>query len=82
MSTPQGNRSARTAEHPLRYTRHIRGLSQQQLADLTGLDRTTLSRLENGHERPQPRTRAVLARALRCDPDSLFGPPRSTSRGR
>jgi len=37
----------------IRHYRRRAGLTQAQLADLSGLERTYLSRLENGHETEQ-----------------------------
>jgi transcriptional regulator with XRE-family HTH domain len=57
---------------PLRMARLQRGLSIAELAELAGLTKAHLSRLELEQFTPQRRTRAALATALRCDPDSLF----------
>lgn len=35
----------------IRQFRNDAGLSQQDMADLTGLDQATISRIENGHQR-------------------------------
>jgi hypothetical protein len=37
-------------------------MPRPQLATETGLDRSTLTRLRNGHTRPQPAHRAMLTR--------------------
>ena len=51
----------------LRRLRHLRGLSQEQLAELTGIPQRTISRMENTATEgylPPPRQVAALARAL------------------
>ncbi|MBX5449882.1 helix-turn-helix transcriptional regulator [Thermogemmatispora sp.] len=48
----------------LRLWRQRRGLSIGQLADMTGLRRTTIAHLEDGREEPQPYQVRLLARVL------------------
>ena len=48
----------------LRVLRQRRGLSLGQLADMTGLRRDTIARLEDGSEDPQPYHVRLLARVL------------------
>lgn len=48
----------------LRALRQRRGLSLGQLADMTGLRRDTIVRLEDGSEDPQPYHVRLLARVL------------------
>ena len=57
---------------PLRLVRIARGLSQDELARLAGVNRSTVSRLEQGHEEPQRATKAVLAAALAFPAEKLF----------
>jgi len=48
----------------VKLERESRGLSQQELATKAGIGIATLSRLENGKNKPNKATLAVLARAL------------------
>ncbi len=61
---------------PLRIFRVTRGLSQQELGRLAGVNRSTVSRLEAGLEEPLPRTKVALASALEFDVEVIF-PARS-----
>ena len=47
------------------------GLTQVQLADLSGLRQATLSALENGQTQPHPATVKALAGALKLTPEKL-----------
>jgi transcriptional regulator with XRE-family HTH domain len=49
-----------------------RGLTQQKLAEKTGLSRGFLARLERGRHDPAATTLAKIARALRVPISSLF----------
>ena len=40
------------------------GLTAREIADLSGIDEATLSRILNGDHQPRPRTKAWLSRAL------------------
>ena len=55
----------------LREVRERKFLSQQELADLTGLSKPNISRLENGHQKPYPKTVRRLAEALGVAPEEL-----------
>jgi len=55
----------------LRSFRLERGLSQEQLAALAGLDRTYVSSCENGRRNATIRTIDRLASALEVDPCAL-----------
>ncbi len=48
----------------LRDIRLNRGLSQEELHQITGVSRDTISRLETGRRSAQPRTLRKLAEAL------------------
>lgn len=60
----------------LRRLRLERGLSQEALADLSGVSRATIRRLETSETaRPQATTARFLAEALGVRPDELMGAP-------
>jgi transcriptional regulator with XRE-family HTH domain len=64
----------------LRRLREARGLSQQQMARLSGIPRPTWASLESGGANP---TLAVLRRtaaALQVSIEELIGPPRTAAR--
>ncbi|MFI5317149.1 MAG: helix-turn-helix domain-containing protein [Myxococcota bacterium] len=64
----------------LRRLREARGLSQRQIAELSGIPRPTWGTLEAGGANP---TLAVLARAaaaLQVSVEELIGPPRTAAR--
>lgn len=53
--------------------RRARGLTQQRLADLAGLDKSTLYKTEQSERRqPRPETVSKIAEALGVDPEVLF----------
>lgn len=55
--------------------RRRRGWTQLQLAALTGLDNTLLSRIETGRVNPTDEERVTIARAFAVDPGDLnYGP--------
>ncbi len=59
----------------MRGGRHVRGLSQSQLADLCGVTRFWISAVENGHpDTIDPRFMAVLAPALDVRLSALLDP--------
>lgn len=58
----------------LRQARQRSGLSLSQLADLTGLRRETIGRLEHGQEEPQPYALRRLTATLHVSADELLGP--------
>ena len=51
--------------------RELQELSQNKLAELTGIPQTTISAIENGRVRLGVERAKVLARALRCHPAVL-----------
>lgn len=57
----------------LRQARQRSGLSISQLAELTGLRRDTITRLEHGKEEPQPYVVRRLASALGSATAELIG---------
>lgn len=61
-------------------SRRERGLSQEQLAELADLDRTTPSLLERGLRQPTLGVVILLGRALEVDPRELVGRVMETPR--
>jgi len=58
----------------VRILRELQGLSQNQLAELSGVPQPTLSAIENDRVRLGVERAKVLARALRCHPAVLVFP--------
>jgi transcriptional regulator with XRE-family HTH domain len=56
----------------LKYVRFTRRLSQDELSRLTGINRATISRLENGYISGTEKERKLLAEALDVRPEMLF----------
>ena len=56
----------------LRRLRRERALSQRDLSRMTGIAFDTISRLETGKQRAQPRTIRKLAEALGVEPRELI----------
>jgi HTH-type transcriptional regulator, competence development regulator len=56
----------------LRRLRRERALSQRELSRMTGIAFDTISRLETGKQRAQPRTIRKLADALGVEPKELM----------
>ena len=56
----------------LRRLRREQALSQRELSRMTGIAFDTISRLETGKQRAQPRTIRKLADALRVEPKELM----------
>lgn len=56
----------------IRHLRLRRRLTQQKLAEATGLSLTQVSRIEHGVHRPRFSTVEKLAGALGVDPDELI----------
>lgn len=64
----------------LRLLRQGSGLSQEQLADLAGLDRNYVGKLEREENSPTVDTLEALALALQVDVESLIGRERPDKR--
>ena len=62
------------AGESLRIVREFQGLSQNQLAQRTGIPQATLSAIENDRVRLGVERAKVLARALKCHPAVLVFP--------
>ena len=58
----------------VRILRELQELSQNDLADLTGIPQSTLSAIENGRVNLGVERAKVLARALKCHPAVLVFP--------
>ena len=58
----------------VRIIRELQGLSQNQLAERTGIPQATLSAIENDRVRLGLERAKVLARALKCHPAVLVFP--------
>ncbi len=58
----------------VRIIRELQGLSQNQLAERTGIPRATLSAIENDRVRLGVERAKVLAKALKCRPAVLVFP--------
>jgi transcriptional regulator with XRE-family HTH domain len=56
----------------IRRERELKGLSQEKLAGLAGLDRSYMHRLESGRSSPTLDTLESLARALQVLPSELI----------
>ena len=57
----------------LKEFREERGISQEKLADLSGISRTTLSKIENNEEaNVNTRTIAKLADVFEVEPSEIF----------
>lgn len=65
----------------VRRERITKSLTQEQVADLSGLDRKTVSRIENGHHNPSLDTLWALADALNIEAYNLLLPMRQRRRG-
>ena len=58
----------------VRIVRELQGLSQNELADLTGIPQSTISAIENDRVQLGVERAKVLARALQCHPAVLVFP--------
>jgi transcriptional regulator with XRE-family HTH domain len=58
----------------VRILRELQELSQNQLADLTGIPQSTISAIENNHINLGVERAKVIARALNCHPAVLVFP--------
>lgn len=64
----------------LRTARLAKDISQAQLAELAGVDQTTISAIEIGrNQNPSWETAVRLARALDLNPEDLFPVPSAAS---
>jgi transcriptional regulator with XRE-family HTH domain len=70
----RGRKGSRKGSHPLRDLRLSRDMTLEELAEVSGLSPSYLSRLESGSRRLNVDTINRLADALRCDPSDLLSP--------
>jgi transcriptional regulator with XRE-family HTH domain len=56
----------------LRVARELRGMTQDDLADASGVSKVAISRLENAHRHPRWETARALGSALDVEPHRLF----------
>ncbi len=71
---PAKKRITVSAGESVRIVREFQGLSQNQLAQRTGIPQATLSAIENDRVRLGVERAKVLARALKCRPAVLVFP--------
>jgi transcriptional regulator with XRE-family HTH domain len=71
---PANKRITVSAGESVRIIRELQGLSQNQLAQRTGIPQATLSAIENDRIRLGVERAKVLARALKCHPAVLVFP--------
>jgi putative transcriptional regulator len=69
--------SAETVSNRLVALRNERGFSQARLAELAGVDRKTINRIENGHFSPSLDTLTRLSVVLKCKLSDLVEARRS-----
>jgi transcriptional regulator with XRE-family HTH domain len=71
---PAKKRTDVSVGESVRILRELQGLSQNQLAELSGVPQATISAIENDRVRLGVERAKVLARALRCHPAVLVFP--------
>lgn len=69
-------RSTKAFGMNLTALRHSRGLTQEQLAEMSGLHRTYISGVERGERNPTVLTIIALAKALEVEPGIFFQAPK------
>ncbi len=71
---PAKKRVETSVGESVRILRELQELSQNQLAEFTGIPQATLSAIENGRVNLGVERAKVLARALKCHPAVLVFP--------
>ena len=61
------NRYMQSASSIMKGRRLARGLTQEQVAKLAGVDRTTITKIENGTAKPSVKTAQKIAQVLDFD---------------
>ena len=79
---PEKKRIEVSVGESVRIVRELQELSQNQLAELTGIPQATISAIENGRVNLGIERAKVLARALKCHPAVLVFPGWDVSRER
>jgi transcriptional regulator with XRE-family HTH domain len=72
--SPAKKRITVSVVESVRIVRELQGLSQNQLAQRTGIPQATLSAIENDRVRLEVERAKVLARTLKCHPAVLAFP--------
>jgi transcriptional regulator with XRE-family HTH domain len=72
QATPEAKESGPQVASAVRDLRHVRNLSQRQLAARMGVPRTYISKIENGKAMPTLSSLDRLARALQVDISALL----------
>ncbi|HXU74500.1 MAG TPA: XRE family transcriptional regulator [Polyangia bacterium] len=80
MSTPRSSDMGARVGDNIRDLRLGRGLSQQQMAKLSGLPRATWQHLESGGANPTLSVLHKVALALQVSVEELISPPRAACR--
>lgn len=71
---PAKKRATVSVGESLRILRELQELSQNQLAQASGIPQATISAIENGRVQLGVERAKILARALRCHPGVLVFP--------
>jgi transcriptional regulator with XRE-family HTH domain len=71
---PAKKRVSVSVGESVRIIRELQGMTQNQLAERTGIPQATLSAIENDRVRLGVERAKVLARALKCHPAVLVFP--------
>jgi transcriptional regulator with XRE-family HTH domain len=71
---PAKKRIAVSVGESVRIIRELQELSQNQLAQLTGIPQATISAIENDRVRLGVERAKILSRALKCHPGALVFP--------
>jgi transcriptional regulator with XRE-family HTH domain len=74
MFLPARKRIEVSVGESVRIARELQGLSQNRLAEMTGIPQATISAIENDRVRLGVERAKVLARALKCHPAVLVFP--------
>lgn len=61
------------AGNKIRQKRIAKEMTQEDLANLSGMTRMTIFRLENGQQKPKMNKLIPIAKALECDVEELKG---------
>lgn len=77
---PAKKRASVSVGESVRIVRELQGLSQNQLAERTGIPQATISAIENDRVRLGVERAKVLARALKCHPAVLVFPGWDTAK--